>query len=163
MALKSELGEQGFSLFDEWSRQSDKYNARDVRDTWRSIQPDGGITLATLYFRAKSIGWRYNGERPTREEIERGRRETAERAKREKDRKAREHAKAAKRAVEIWGQSIPALDHPYLTKKGVAPVETLRQIESASLGYVPVSSGGKPLDPCCYRCCSRGFTTRVSN
>jgi putative DNA primase/helicase len=88
MALKSELGEDGFQLFDEWSRKSDKYNARDIRDTWRSCGPDGGITIATLFYKAKIIGWRYNGARPTPEEIDRGRRETAKRTAEEKAMKA---------------------------------------------------------------------------
>jgi phage/plasmid primase-like uncharacterized protein len=149
MALKSGLGEGGLDLFIEWSRKSNKYNAPDVRDTWRSIKPDGGITIATLFFKAGQVGWRYNGARPSKEEIEAGRRETAERAKAEKERRAREHSEAAKKAAEIWEASTSALDNPYLTRKGVPPVETLRQMPSseatALLGYAPKSRGGAPL------------------
>ena len=31
MALKSELGDGGFALWDAWSRQSDRYKAADAR------------------------------------------------------------------------------------------------------------------------------------
>jgi phage/plasmid primase-like uncharacterized protein len=145
MALKSGLGEGGRELFQEWSHKSKKYDARDVRDTWRSIKSDGGITLATLFYRAKQAGWHYNGAGPTREEIERGRRETAERAKAEKERRARERAEAAKQAAQIWKASTPVLNHPYLLRKGLSPVETLRQIPADEVGYTPKSRGGTPL------------------
>ena len=38
MALKSELGEAGFDLFDAWSQRGEAYNARATRDTWRSVR-----------------------------------------------------------------------------------------------------------------------------
>ena len=62
MALKSELGPSGFSLWDEWSRQSESYRAPDARAVWRSVKANGGITIATLYHEAKAHGWQ--GEKP---------------------------------------------------------------------------------------------------
>ena len=56
MAIKSELGEAGYSIFDNWSQGSDKYIACDCRDTWRSIKCDGGVTIATLFGKAKEHG-----------------------------------------------------------------------------------------------------------
>lgn len=141
MALKSELGEGGLELFDKWSRQSDKYNTKDVRDTWKSCGPDGGITIATLFFRVKQDGWSYNGARPTPEEIEAGRRESAKRAAEEKAKKARKHAEAAKRATRIWESATPATANPYLARKAVSPVLSLREIDAGAvvelLGYEP--------------------------
>ena len=32
MAVKSELGEDGFDIWSEWSQQVDSYNERDARD-----------------------------------------------------------------------------------------------------------------------------------
>jgi hypothetical protein len=48
MALKADLGESGFSLWDDWSRQSEKYNPKDQRTIWRSFKRSG-VTIATLY------------------------------------------------------------------------------------------------------------------
>jgi putative DNA primase/helicase len=46
MAIKSEVGDAGFDLWDGWSQQADTYNSRDARDVWKSIrrqwQGDGG-------------------------------------------------------------------------------------------------------------------------
>lgn len=57
MSLKAELGEAGWSLWDAWSRQSDKYRPSDARTVWRSIKPDGGIGPGTMYALAKQYGW----------------------------------------------------------------------------------------------------------
>ncbi|MBA2594043.1 MAG: PriCT-2 domain-containing protein [Pseudomonadota bacterium] len=45
MAIKDGFGDEGFDLWDAWSRQSDRYNERDARDVWRSLKAGGGITL----------------------------------------------------------------------------------------------------------------------
>ena len=57
MAIKAGLGEDGFELWDHWSRSSARYRGTDARDVWRSIRPDGGISLATLFFEAKKHGY----------------------------------------------------------------------------------------------------------
>lgn len=56
MAVKAELGNAGFELWDGWSRQSDKYRAADALAVWRSIR-GRGITSASLYHEAKAHGW----------------------------------------------------------------------------------------------------------
>jgi phage/plasmid primase-like uncharacterized protein len=63
------------------------------------------------------------------------------RRKREAE-KARRHAEARKWAQAIWKDAQPIVDdHPYLVKKGVKPVATLREIHidqaRAILGYHP--------------------------
>jgi hypothetical protein len=57
MAIKAGMGEEGFELWDHWSRSSDRYRDTDAREVWRSIRPDGGISLATLFFEAKKHGY----------------------------------------------------------------------------------------------------------
>lgn len=58
MALHSTgAGEQAYGLWAEWSQQSDKYDPKDQRRTWKSFKGDSGITLSTLFFRAKKSGW----------------------------------------------------------------------------------------------------------
>jgi putative DNA primase/helicase len=58
MAVKSSLGEDGFGLWDTWSRTADNYNASDAKVVWRSIKPNGGISIATLFHAAKRHGFR---------------------------------------------------------------------------------------------------------
>ena len=57
MALKAELGDDGFSLFDDWSQTADNYNTSAIRSTWRSCR-GSGIGIGTLVHLAKENGWR---------------------------------------------------------------------------------------------------------
>ena len=57
MAIKAGMGEDGFELWDHWSRSSARYRDTDARDVRRSLRPDGGISLATLFFEAKKHGY----------------------------------------------------------------------------------------------------------
>jgi len=59
---------------------------------------------------------------------------------------ARKHAEAALKSAAVWKTAEPAVkDHPYLSRKGVKPAATLREISSdrlaAILGYTPKSKG----------------------
>jgi putative DNA primase/helicase len=42
----------------DWSAQGGSFNVRDFHSTWRSIKPEGGIGLGTLFATAKQHGWR---------------------------------------------------------------------------------------------------------
>jgi hypothetical protein len=57
MALKSHLGESGFAEWRDWSMSSSKWDERDGRKVWRSLKPEGGVTVATLYGLAQDHGW----------------------------------------------------------------------------------------------------------
>ncbi len=124
MALKSELGDGGFDLWDAWSQQSERYKAGDARSVWRSIKADGGITIATLYHEAKSRGWQ--GEAPVKQPPSPAeqRRRAASSARAKQKRRGREAA-AARRAEEMLAQATyvrpddgQPLAHPYLMAKG---------------------------------------------
>ena len=143
MAIKSELGDEGFSLWDEWSRQADTYDPAAARDSWRSFR-DGGITGGTLFHQAKVNGWQddetYQG--PTPEQLAERRALAIENT--EKKRLKAERAAAKTKA--IWQASSPARsDHPYLIKKQVKPSDTLREISLNQLvtliGYHPQAKG----------------------
>ena len=61
MAVKSELGDSGFSLWDEWGQTGDSYNKSASRSTWKSIKvagAGGSITIATLFSEAIKNGYR---------------------------------------------------------------------------------------------------------
>lgn len=146
MAIKSELGETGFEVWDSWSQQANSYNPRDARNVWRSIRVDGGITIGTLFHEAKKHGWRDDGihQKPTPEELAERKRIAAERAAKDEAEVARERAEAAKKAAAILQASTPArADHPYLARKQVPAVPTLREIDAGEaaeiLGYSPKS------------------------
>lgn len=91
--------------------------------------------------------WRANLGRildPTEEAAYRARIE-AMRLVRESE-EARRRASAAKRAAALWNAAQPCgVDHSYLMRKGVKPVDSLRQLEASAvasiLGYAPKSSG----------------------
>lgn len=125
MAIKSELGNGGFSLWDDWSRQAGKkYNSKDARDTWKSIKPTGGITIATLIHEATQFGFslNHNQREPiNQQEIEA--RRAKRRAEEEAARVEREQrlAQAAQRANEIWLQATDTDGSgiPYLERKEV--------------------------------------------
>lgn len=124
MAIKSELGSGGFDLWDEWSKNGKSYNAKDARDTWKSIKPSGGITIATLIHEAQQFGFSLNEnlrEPISQQQIEdrRAKRKAEEdAAKAETDRK---RAIAAERAHSMWtlATELEGDEHPYLKRKGV--------------------------------------------
>lgn len=51
MAL-SELGDAGLPLWDDWSKQSTKYEPGACTAKWATFKPGHGLTLATLYYLA---------------------------------------------------------------------------------------------------------------
>ncbi|MDP2030763.1 MAG: DUF3987 domain-containing protein [Thiobacillus sp.] len=148
MAIKSEVGDAGFDLWEGWSLQADSFNAKDARDVWKSIRINGKVTAGTLFHEAKSNGWRDDGtyQKPTPEELAERKRIEQYAHAREEARTALERAEAAKKAAAIWKAATEAKpDHPYLARKRVSPVATLREIDAvavaAILGYAPKSSG----------------------
>ena len=51
-AIKDELGENGFEMWDNWSRQSDNYKQQDAQSVWKSIKV-GHIHIASLFKTAR--------------------------------------------------------------------------------------------------------------
>lgn len=132
MAVKSELGEAGFALWDAWSQSASNYDARAARDVWRSIQPDGKVSIGSLFYAARANGWRDDPAPQQPVAVNDA-----------------ERMDTARKAMDIWGAASAAgADHPYLKRKAVAPVPTLREIEAERaaqiLGYTP-RARGEPL------------------
>ena len=123
-AVKSELGEAGFSVWDNWSKTSDKYNFKDARDTWKSAKAGGKITIGTLIGEAKRCGWNRDpnkSEPLTQQQVdERIAKRKAEEAEAE-EKRTRARADAAARARDIWlaASDVGGDDHAYLKRKGV--------------------------------------------
>jgi putative DNA primase/helicase len=151
MGIKAELGEGGFDMWDQWSQQDESYDPAAARSVWKSIKANGKVTIGTVYHQARENGWRDDGtiRVPTSEELAERRRAAAERTTREEGDISRERAATASRALILWGIATEAAsDHPYLQRKNVWPVATLREIDAEKvsdiLGYA-VKSGGEPL------------------
>ena len=147
MSVKSALGDEGFDVWDAWSQTAPNYDPRAAREVWRSIRPDGGVTIATLFHEAKARGWRDTGPPLARVDVV---------PQRDPEQAAREQAEidAERQQAREWARAIlrasrPAgADHPYLTRKQVQPTATLREIDAdqaaALLGYRP-QCRGEPL------------------
>ena len=117
MAVKSELGDAGFDLWNSWSMASDRYRAADARSVWRSISPYGGVTVASLFKEARAYGWTGTETKPSPEAADRARRIAAERRRVEVAKLRERHAEAAKRALAILQECFQS-EHEYLAAKG---------------------------------------------
>lgn len=149
MAVKSELGDAGFDLWDAWSQQDDAYRAPDARAVWRSFK-GSGITIGTLYAEAKRNGWRGEG-RPERVD------HAAVRARRAREAavERRRRLEAQRKALEMIQRSQMA-SHPYLARKGfpeelglvndgllIVPMRDVETYELNSLQTIDETGGKK--------------------
>lgn len=148
MAIKSELGDEGFALWESWSRQAASFNEKDARSVWKSFRPRGKVTINTLFYEAKANGWLDKGihQKLTPKELAKRKHIAVEWAAKEKVEIARERLNTASRALAILKTATEVkADHPYLLRKKIRPVATLREIEANVainlLGYAPKSSG----------------------
>lgn len=143
--VKSELGDTGRDLWDEWR---DGRGDDEAASVWKSISETGALKIGTLFHEAKAKGWRDDGryQKPTPEELAERRRVATERAAKEEAETTRERADTTKKAAAILKAATEAkADHPYLSRKQVSPVTTLREIDASAaaaiLGYAPKSGG----------------------
>jgi putative DNA primase/helicase len=146
-AIKDELGDTGFDLWDEWSQQADTYQSASAREVWKSARAGGLVKLGTLFHEAKANGWRNDGayQKPTSEEIDARRGMAAHRAAKEESEVARVRIDTAKKAAAICAAATNPVNNPYLLRKQVSTVSTLREIDASAaasiLGYPPRSRG----------------------
>lgn len=144
MAVKSELGDPGFDIWDRWSSQDDSYNENDAKAVWKSISPAGAITVGTLFHYAKLEGWTDDNKRPslTHEQIQARRQAAIERARKQDAETAAGHRRAAQKAARILSQ-CSLEKHAYLDSKGfpeeLGNVLTLH--DGTPLLCIPMRSG----------------------
>jgi len=65
MAIRSELGDEGFDIWDYWSQSAASYQERAAQLVWRSFT-SGGTRVATLFHLAKEHGYRPDSKPPAR-------------------------------------------------------------------------------------------------
>jgi putative DNA primase/helicase len=147
--LKSELGEDGRDLWDEWrgDRGDDESDA-----VWRSADSSGPLKIGSLFHMAKQNGWSSSHAftAPSADEIRERDRIARDRAAEVEAKIAREREETAKKALAVLHKAdLAKPDNPYLLAKSVSPVATLREIDAsdvaAILGYIP-KSAGEPLE-----------------
>lgn len=123
MAIKSELGAEGFDLFDTWSQGSESYDASAAKETWRSVKGAGRVTIGTLFHLAKGYGFKFDDKPGEAQPDSASMKAMAEarKARDEAERKATEaaHRKAAELAAKLWSDATEATTSPYLERKGV--------------------------------------------
>lgn len=121
MAVKSELGDNGHDIWDEWSRTDKSYHKMSALSVWKGVKPGGKVTVRTLFHEAMQNGWKpskpYTPPTPEqRAELE-AERIAAEKAHAEIVK--RQHKDAADKANIIWDAAAECVSHPYLTRKAV--------------------------------------------
>ncbi len=123
MALKSELGEAGFDLFDTWSQRGEKYNAKATRETWRSVKAGGRVKIGTLMHTAKAHGFNLEQHAPiaapTPAELKARAKARVERDKREDQEREATQRETATEATRVWAEASEAGTSGYLSRKGV--------------------------------------------
>ena len=120
-AIKTELGEDGFEIWDSWSESGSSYNSSTAKSTWKSIKPNF-INIGSLFYEAKNSGYVHDPKNFTpisNEELEKRQieRERAEIKAREE--RQQKESIAKDKAQYIWANSNALISHEYLDKKGL--------------------------------------------
>ncbi|MFC1776348.1 PriCT-2 domain-containing protein, partial [Pseudomonadota bacterium] len=113
MALRSELGDDGYAVFDTWSQGSDKYKESDCKSTWRSITSDGGVGIGTLFMMAKEGGYK-----PVKNGAHKPFKAPSIAPKPTPIDEPKDLTKSCEIAQKYWDESVPGKAHPYADKKG---------------------------------------------
>lgn len=143
-ALKYAFGDDGWSTFVSWSRGSDNFDEAAARDTWKSLSANKGITLGTLFAIASEHGYERVGSRVVVDhaDLQKQRTVREKQSKSDAEQRLLEGRKAAATAFAVVSKAASAsADHPYLTRKGVAPAGELYEMPadrlSKLIGYQP--------------------------
>lgn len=123
MALKAELAEGGFDLFDTWSQQADNYAPDAVKSVWKGFKASGKISIGTLLYEAKQRGFDLKSFTPappvSAEEAEKQRQARLEREEAEQKELERLQLSAAMSAHKAWCAGLDSGESPYLQSKKV--------------------------------------------
>jgi putative DNA primase/helicase len=145
--IKSELGEDGFDIWDRWSSTADNYSHKAAKAVWKSLRP-GRVNIGSVFYEAKQGG--YTPEKTEAKTYTKA--ELAARAKARQEREAKAIADrladadmAKDKAQELFNNAGPVNpNHPYLLKKGIndpALLANLRQQDNNLL--IPARQNGE--------------------
>jgi putative DNA primase/helicase len=118
MAIKAEMGESGFDLWDDWSQTAGNYNAQAACAVWKSCK-GSGVTMGTLFHEAKANGWVDNDKhaKPSREQLQARQRAMEDRLTADGIEREKAQQQAARKAGWIMHQTVLE-QHAYLQSKG---------------------------------------------
>jgi putative DNA primase/helicase len=128
MAIKSELGDAGFDVWNDWSQQGAGYSTSDARDAWRSIKAGGKVKIGTLFAIAKQHGFQFPESGPVqtsalspqaKAEAERLAAARAKQREAESERYRRRAEDAATLARRMWAEASVSGQSGYLVRKAV--------------------------------------------
>jgi putative DNA primase/helicase len=122
MAIRSELGEAGEWIWQDWSQGAESYHELSAKSVWRGIKANGKVGIGSLFFAAKQSGWTWSKpeKKLSAAELEAVREASRIKAEAAAAEKLAEQVKVAANALAIWNAAIPATTHPYLIRKKVA-------------------------------------------
>jgi putative DNA primase/helicase len=142
MALKAELGDSGFDVFDTWSQNAENYDAGAVKSVWKGFKAGGKVTIGTLLYEAQQRGFDIKSHKPappvSAEEAERLQRERQQRDADELAEAERLQALVVKKAANAWSKAVTNGESPYLAKKKIA---------AHGIGFAKAGAGDKVLIP----------------
>lgn len=132
MALYSELGEEGFDLWNAWSSLGSTYDRKNIKARWRTFRKGSGgrpVTIASLIYHAMNAGFKFD---ETKKEVSphiiqqraERRKQLELEAQEEQKKVIQGYASAKNQAQQKWAQAKECSEHPYLTKKDVMPHNT---------------------------------------
>jgi len=146
MALKSEFGDGGLELFEEWSERSSSFDLKAVKSTWKSFKAGGRVTIGTLIAEAKRHGFNPKDFAPvkpvTEADRERLRKEREARDQAAAEESARTQAAAAAEAERLWHGAAIGGGSDYLKRKGVRGYG-VRYLEGGTVLVPLVDAAGK--------------------
>jgi hypothetical protein len=130
-ALKTELGDAGFDIFNDWSQTAANYDQNSAKSVWKSLKP-GFVNINSLFYEARQEGYKPNAPfKPLNVDELKERERAAEEARllAEKERQD-EMAKAKEEAQNKYSSLSPIRDinHDYLVNKGINERSLLRQV-----------------------------------
>ena len=144
MAVKAALGNAGFDVWDSWSQECNRYQARAAKAVWKSLKP-GKVGIGSLFYAARRAGWREETPYtpPPPEVLERRRRERAAEMARESASRSRLADTAAARAAALWASASPSGGSAYLARKGVDG-ESVRYLPDGAVVVPMIRYGEEP-------------------
>jgi putative DNA primase/helicase len=129
MAIKAEMGGDGFDLWDAWSQQSKAYSASAAKEAWKSIKAGGRVKIGTLFQEAKGHGFKFPAPDDVQASAPPDAAALAERERlalarqRQQDAEAEAYSRradeAAGHAAKLWAQASEQGESAYLVRKGV--------------------------------------------
>ncbi|MBK1781622.1 PriCT-2 domain-containing protein [Advenella sp. WQ 585] len=121
--IKTELGEDGFDLWDRWSQTADNYQSQSAKAVWKSLKP-GRVNIGSVFHEAKNGGYKPDKTQFKPVDPENFRRKAQERQQREQQaitERLEAADKAKDKAQVLFNKGDPVNpNHPYLLNKGIA-------------------------------------------